>query len=90
MVGAAADESRRRASLPEDAVAGEEEEEEEEDGEGSAGAWSDGVKVAGDAAAAALGAADAHVVAGNALGRDGLAAWAAAGLMWRDGFKGRA
>lgn len=89
MAGAAADESERRASLPKDALAGEEE---EDAGEGSGAAWSDGVKVAGDAAAGALGAADAHVVASDALGRVGLAAegtgaGAAAGMMWRDGFK---
>ena len=92
MAGAAADESERRASLPKDALAGEEE---EDAGEGSGAAWSDGVKVAGDAAAGALGAADAHVVASDALGRVGLAAegtgaGAAAGIMWRDGFRGRA
>jgi hypothetical protein len=75
VAGAAADECGGRASLPEDVVAGEEEEEEEEEaGEGSAAAWSDGVEVAGDAAAGALGAADAHAVASMALGRDGLAA----------------
>jgi len=89
VAGAAADESERRASLPKDALAGEEE---EDAGEGSGAAWSDGVKVAGDAAAGALGAADAHVVASDALGRVGLAAegtgaGAAAGMMWRDGFK---
>ena len=89
MAGAAADESERRASLPKDALAGEEE---EDAGEGSGAAWSDGVKVAGDAAAGALGAADAHVVTSDALGRVGLAAegtgaGAAAGMMWRDGFK---
>ena len=104
MAGAAADESERRASLPKDALAGEEE---EDAGEGSGADWSDGVKVAGDAAAGALGAADAHVVTSDdahvvasdahvvtsdALGRVGLAAegtgaGAAAGMMWRDGFK---
>lgn len=89
MAGAAADESERRASLPKDALAGEEE---EDAGEGSGADWSDGVKVAGDAAAGALGAADAQVVASDALGRVGLAAegtgaGAAAGMMWRDGFK---